>query len=253
MSEPAPLLHTNRDMALSFGAEAENYEKYRPDFPDDMMDAVAALVPDGLRRALDVGAGTGKAARALIARGLDVLAVEPDPKMAAIATHSGVRVEMGTFEDWDPRGRQFDLITFARSWHWVDPVVAVGKLGTIVAPGGAVALLSHETSWTAFDRPAVRAVVDELLPQHDSKKRRPDDETASQFTAAGFEVRFERFEMSQTTSTEDWLDTVFTYSRFLILDTDTKARLRSALREAVNADTLELTGHPTALIARAAA
>ena len=52
---------------------------------------------------LDVGCGTGKVARELSARGLEVLGVELDERMAAIARGHGIEVELGAFEDWDDR------------------------------------------------------------------------------------------------------------------------------------------------------
>ena len=78
---------------------------------------------------LDVGCGTGKVARALLQRGLSVLGVEFDERMAAIARGHGVEVELGAFEDWDARGRTFDLIVASDSWHWIDPVRGWRKVG----------------------------------------------------------------------------------------------------------------------------
>ena len=76
---------------------------------------------------LDVGCGTGKVARGLLARGLDVLGVELDPRMAALARAHGVEVEVAAFEDWDDRGRTFDLITFGDAWHWIDPAARLAQ------------------------------------------------------------------------------------------------------------------------------
>ncbi|GAA1460332.1 class I SAM-dependent methyltransferase [Williamsia maris] len=245
MPEPTPL-HVDRHLALSFGAQAQAYEDHRPDFPDDLMDAVAALG----HRVLDVGSGTGKAAAALLARGCDVLAVEPDSDMADIARAKGVTVEPGTFEHWDPRGRSFDLVVFARSWHWVDPIPALAKLAEILPVGGHVALLSHESSWRGFDNPAIHDIVDGVLGNNDTARRRLTDETAADFTAAGFDMRVEDFPLTETVTVADWLDTVFTYSRFLVLDQPTKYRLRDELSAALGDDPITITGSPRAMIAR---
>ncbi len=245
MAEPSPL-HTDRDLALSFGAHAHAYEKHRPDFPDDLIDAVAALG----HRTLDVGTGTGKAAAALAARGCDVLAVEPDSDMADIARAKGLTVEPGTFEDWDPRGRIFDLVVFARSWHWVDPTPALTKLTEIIPTGGHVALLSHESSWRKFDNPAVRDIVEKVLRSNDTARRQLTDDTIADFTEAGFDVHTEDFPTTETIETADWLDTVFTYSRFLVLDDAVKAELRRDLAAAVGPGPITINGSPRALIAR---
>ncbi|WP_052689046.1 methyltransferase domain-containing protein [Williamsia herbipolensis] len=243
---PTRPVHTDRRLALSFGAEADNYERHRPDFPAEMMDAVAELGS----RVLDVGTGTGKAAAALVARGCEVLGVEPDPQMAAIARAKGVVVEEGTFEQWDPDGRQFDLVVFARSWHWVDPEVALPRLATIVPVGGHVALLAHEASWRTFDDPRIRAVIERVVPLGDTAARRATDEVVARFTAAGFDVRTEEFPMTQSVSTQEWLDSVFTYSRFLVLDEATRTDLRHELIDAIGTSEITVSGTPRAMIAR---
>ncbi|MGJ0118082.1 methyltransferase domain-containing protein [Williamsia sp. MIQD14] len=245
-TRPTRPVHTDRALALSFGAEAENYERHRPDFPGEMMDAVADLGP----RVLDVGTGTGKAAAALTARGCEVLGLEPDAAMAAIARAKGVAVADGTFEQWDPAGRQFDLVVFARSWHWVDPEVALPRLATIVPTGGHVALLAHEASWRTFDDPRIRAVIERVVPLGDTAARRATDEVVARFTAAGFDVRTVEFPMTQTVSTTEWLDSVFTYSRFLVLDDATKTDLRQRLSDAIGTSEITVSGTPRAMIAR---
>src|SRR3954454_7614859 len=111
-------MHANRARAESFGAVAANYDRYRPGYPETLIDDLLALRPTDV---LDIGCGTGKAARQLVARGLDVLGVEIDPEMAAVARAHGLAVEVVGFEQWEPAGRTFDLIVCGQAWHWIDP------------------------------------------------------------------------------------------------------------------------------------
>src|SRR4051794_41576781 len=67
-----------RRQRSSFGSAAQAYERGRPPYPEA---AVDWLLPAGARRVLDLGAGTGKLTRLLVARGLDVVAVEPSAGM----------------------------------------------------------------------------------------------------------------------------------------------------------------------------
>lgn len=72
----------DRVRARSFGAAAANYDRYRPRYPEQLVDDVVAMVPG--RRVLEVGAGTGIATAAFAARGVSMTCVEPDPEMAAV-------------------------------------------------------------------------------------------------------------------------------------------------------------------------
>ena len=71
------------DRALSFGARAEAYERFRPGYPAELFDRVIAYAGRPVRSALEIGAGTGKATRVLAARGVAVTATEPDGAMLA--------------------------------------------------------------------------------------------------------------------------------------------------------------------------
>src|ERR1700760_97287 len=109
-------LHLDRERADSFGAAARIYDARRPRYPEQLIDD---LLSGGAHQVLDVGAGTGIVSEQLLRKGVDVLAVEPDPRMAAIAMEKGIPVEIGTFESWAGAQRRFDLIVFGSSFHWV--------------------------------------------------------------------------------------------------------------------------------------
>src|ERR1700730_12715980 len=113
------MLHEDRRRAGSFGDDAEQYDRARPAYPSNLIDHLLRASP---KLVVDAGCGTGIASRLLVARGGQVVGVEPDGRMAAIARRRGLAVEEGAFEDWDPAGRQFDLLVSAQAWHWVDPV-----------------------------------------------------------------------------------------------------------------------------------
>jgi SAM-dependent methyltransferase len=81
-------------MAGSFGVDPERYDRARPRYPDALVERIIAASP-GLD-VLDVGCGTGIAARQFQALGCTVLGVEPDARMAEFARHSGVEVEVAT-------------------------------------------------------------------------------------------------------------------------------------------------------------
>lgn len=135
------MLHDDRVRAGSFGDDAAQYDRTRPTYPAALIDD---LVAGGPARVLDVGAGTGIVSRLLLARGCEVLAIDPDERMAELARASGVVVEPGTFEEWSPDGRVFDLVVAGQSWHWVHPDRGSAKAASVLVPGGRVALFWNQ-------------------------------------------------------------------------------------------------------------
>src|SRR5579862_5930053 len=139
------MLFADRTRAESFGTVAELYDRARPSYPPALIDA---LLAGGPRRVLDVGCGTGIAASLLAERGVSVLGVEVDERMASVARAKGLDVEVATFEEWDPRGRRFDLVTAAQAWHWIDPRAGAAKAAQLLDDGGIVGVF-----WNLGDPP----------------------------------------------------------------------------------------------------
>jgi SAM-dependent methyltransferase len=152
----------HREIAESFGADAERYDRTRPRYPDAVIDAIVAASPG--RSVLDVGCGTGISSRQFQAAGCDVLGVDVDDRMAGWARARGLDVEVGAFETWDPAGRAFDAVVAGQTWHWVDPVAGAAKAARVLRPGGRLAVF-----WNAHQPPddlgaAILAVYRRVLP-----------------------------------------------------------------------------------------
>jgi SAM-dependent methyltransferase len=132
-----------------FNEVPELYDRVRPGYPDELFADLCAITGmDDKSSVLEVGCGTGQATRTLAALGCSVTAVEPGTDMAAlarqkIASFRNVGVETSTFEEWDDRGRRFDVLVAASSWHWVDPSIGWQRAHAVLSPGGWMALLGH--------------------------------------------------------------------------------------------------------------
>lgn len=214
--------HLDRVRAESFGSAAHTYDRVRPGPPAALVEDLVALAP---ARVLDVAAGTGKVAGALAARGLDVLGVETDPRMAALAP---VPVEIAPFEDWDDAGRTFELVTCADAWHWLHPERREAKLAR-VARGMFVRLWGfHELE------PELLATVDAIHARLAPHIRPPGHPFSPAWEVDG-EERVYRWDATLTA--EDWLALVGTYSGHAVLPNRAAldAELRAALPEQVPA------------------
>src|SRR6202034_3700862 len=133
--------HQYRQVAESFGVDPGLYDRARPRYPDALVARIVAASPGP--DVLDVGCGTGIAARQCRAAGGRVLGVEPDARMADFARRTGIEVEVSTFEAWDAAGRTFDAVVAGQAWHWVDRVAGAAKGAQVLRPAGLLAAFWH--------------------------------------------------------------------------------------------------------------
>ncbi|KJS55230.1 methyltransferase [Streptomyces rubellomurinus subsp. indigoferus] len=129
------------ERALSFGAIAAAYERYRPGYPAALHDLVASYAGRPIRTALEIGAGTGKATRLFAEHGIAVTATEPDPAMLAeLRRHApvNVRAEQATFEEIRP-DHPYDLVYAAAALHWTSPDGRWERAAALLEPGGVFA------------------------------------------------------------------------------------------------------------------
>jgi SAM-dependent methyltransferase len=218
--------HLLRDVAESFGIDAARYDRSRPAYPDELIQRVIAASPG--TDFLDVGCGTGIGARQYRARGVNVLGVDVDTRMAEFARQTGIDVEIGKFEDWDPRGRSFDAVVAGQAWHWVDPVLGAAKAARVLRPHGLLALY-----WHVFDPPAEIAdpfeeVMSQVAPDGplktpglDLQQRNLGRAVDGIRTAGGFaEPEQWRFEWQRHYTRDEWLDHLATTGQLTILSPD---------------------------------
>lgn len=156
---------------LAFGSVAELYDRARPSYPAPVIDGfVEALEPIDHGYVVEVGAGTGKATVLLAGRGLEIVALEPDPRMASVARAacSGfprVTVETVDFEHWhsDRRAR---AIVSAQAWHWVDRDSRYDLASARLADGGLLAAIWTLPDWERIAlRDELRAVYARCVPE----------------------------------------------------------------------------------------
>jgi SAM-dependent methyltransferase len=162
---------------VSFDARAEEYRHARPAYPAAIYDLLAdhcGLGPGA--RVLEIGPGTGQATRELLARGAEVVAVEPGVRLAAVlaADLAGDRLTIvnDRVETAPLTERAFDLVASATAFHWVQAPVALPRLARCLREGGWLAVW-----WTEFGdetRPtAFRTTLDELYVRYLPAQRRP--------------------------------------------------------------------------------
>ena len=111
-----------------FGGTASYYARYRPGYPAELIERLAAAAGlDGTGRLLDLGTGTGKLAVPLSPYVAEVVAVDPEPEMLA-ELPAGIRAVQGRAEDVDESWGSFRLVTIGRAFHWMDGPLVMERL-----------------------------------------------------------------------------------------------------------------------------
>jgi SAM-dependent methyltransferase len=230
-----------------FAQQAEAYDRFRPTYPDAVIDELLGPVSAGLD-VLDVGCGTGIASRQMARRGAKVLGVELAPRMAEIARGHGVEVEIEAFEAWDAAGRTFDRVTSAQAWHWLDLPVATARAASVLRPGGRLCLI-----WNAGCQPDALAdtleqVYARVVPPGSHRMFRGyaadrvsdmksglESEIDAISTVPDFGAPTEKwFPWTRVYQRDEWLDQLVTRSDHAALEPVVQDRLSEAIGAAID-------------------
>jgi SAM-dependent methyltransferase len=143
-------------LVSGFADVAAVYERGRPDYPPALVERIVLELGVGPgARILDLGAGTGKLTRPLLAAGLDVVGVEPLERMrSALAASVGAeRALDGRAEAIPLADGSLDGAVCGEAFHWFDGARAADELARVLRPGGGLVLSwlqnkSDEVPWT---------------------------------------------------------------------------------------------------------
>jgi len=123
----------------------EKYDKVRPGYPCELFADIFQYVnPSVSKKALEIGAGTGKATPPFLDAGYDVTAVEIGANMAALLQKrfcgNNFNVITDPFEAANLEENAYDLIYAATAFHWVDAEIGCPKAYRLLKNGGTLAL-----------------------------------------------------------------------------------------------------------------
>lgn len=142
-----PLAYVDRGLALGEGRFLAP--------PAVLGQLLTQMMPERGQRALVIGAGTGYSAAVLAAMGLEVVAIESSPELAARARELGVTVVEGPLEAGDPKGRSFDQILVDGAVEVIPKAIIAqladgGRLGTAIIDRGITRLAVGRKAGAAF-------------------------------------------------------------------------------------------------------
>jgi len=257
---------------LSFDGVAEIYDRVRPSYPPEAFadlfefwraGSATAPVPSGAAGqppdpfegagagmdVLEIGPGTGKATRALLAAGARVTAVEYGPRLAEylreqLGASPRLEVITGAFEEVVLPVSGFDLVFAATAFHWIDPAVRIDKSLEVLRPSGVVATLStvqvrSEADRGFFDRTSAIYRKYQNHEVADDELRLPEDVVPTEFAdfrehprLVAAELR--RYRWDQDYTTASYADLLRSYSNMQVMEAGAREALIDELCELID-------------------
>jgi SAM-dependent methyltransferase len=225
-------------LAENFASVAEAYERGRPEYPPAAIGALAAEL--GLARearVLDLAAGTGKLTRALVAAGLDVVAVEPQGALReALAGSVGEeRVLDGLAERIPLADDSLDAVTVADAIHWFDHGRALAEIARVLRPGGGLAVLVTAADWSGASwADELGRMLMGLRPDHPHFDG-PAWQDSVRESGGWSEPREIRVTVSQPTSPERLRDHIESFSWIAAMGDGERAQLLARVEATIRA------------------
>jgi SAM-dependent methyltransferase len=135
---------TQPGSATAFEDLVDDYDAARPSYPSSLYDGL----PDLSGSVLELGAGTGIAARELEQRAGRLVCTDLGPKMLGRLHERSpsVPVVVARAEALPFRDDSFDVVCGAQMWHWVDVALAAPEVVRVLRPGGVLALWWNEVA-----------------------------------------------------------------------------------------------------------
>ncbi len=226
---------------------ATAYERFRPGYPEALVDEVLAYAGRPVRTALEVGAGTGKATRVFAGRGIAVTATDPDPEMLAeLRRHvpGTVATVEAAFEDVAV-DTVYDLVFAAASFHWTDPDGRWSRVAALLRPGGVFAsfggqvhLADPELARAVQDARAPFLTDDEVPSPDGTPEGSPMQWPGSELTASDLftDVQQSVIERRMSASPDEYVGHLATVSAYLELPAAVREQALSRIHEVLPAE-----------------
>ena len=227
-----------QERATIFGAEAERYDRTRPDYPAELVDT---LVPRARCRCSTSGAAPASRAGCSRSAAAACSAWRRTPGWRRWRERGGPRSRSRASRTRDARGRQFDLVVSAQAWHWVDPVTGPALARRVLPRGGTLAIL-----WSVPSHPAVDAAFDEIYDRFrlpDGSRCSPPGALAAGAggfiagidAAGGFATPTEAIRSwTQWYTADEWTDLLPTHSDHQLMPPEQLRRLLDAIRAVID-------------------
>ena len=234
-----------------------NYDRIRPEYPGELFEDVFKYSESEKgKKALEIGAGTGKATTPFLDMGYDVTTVEVGANMAEFLLekfkrYKEFKVIVSAFEDALLEEDSYDLIYVASAFHWVEAEIGCPKAFRLLKNGGTIALLRYNAIPADGEEryEEIQAVYDKYYYSYYKSNTRPVRRSKEEFMESskiiegyGFEdlrrygfrdVLMKLYDVTRIFSANEYIAFLDTLADHRSLSDDDRAALYTGIKEAI--------------------
>jgi ubiquinone/menaquinone biosynthesis C-methylase UbiE len=200
-------MHTTWD----YTSHAETYDK-RPEYAPAAIDRIietAGLNPGD--RFCDIGAGTGKLTRALLAREMGGVSIEPNDAMRHLGKQNTISSESikwveAAAEDTRQMEHSFSLVSYGSSFNVVDQQPALKEAARLLMPGGWMTCLWNHRKLEDPIQQRIEGIIKTYIGNYDYGLRREDQTENIQKSGLFDTVTKFKYDIAHSIATIDWME-----------------------------------------------
>lgn len=125
------------DSKKRFSKTANVYDKYRPSYPPELIDWIIKTSKLKNGTLVDIGCGTGISTRLFLHKGFEVIGIDPNEEMLAVAREKdGEFYRRGEAAKTGLPSRSVDILIAAQALHWFNLKPTFQEFQRILKPSG---------------------------------------------------------------------------------------------------------------------
>ncbi|HBZ41606.1 MAG: methyltransferase [Firmicutes bacterium GWF2_51_9] len=235
------------DLRLRFNENADNYDEFRPTYPDELFSDIINYSGIGnTSKVLEIGIGTGQATPPILETGCHVTAIELGDSLAKFTkekfgAYNNIEIINIDFMEYTLEEDRFDLIYCATAFHWLPREEGYRKVKEALRENGTIALfwnhpfpnrkddISNVVNRRVYDkfRPSDKDIIE--FSEHDCQKR------ILELERFGFrDIQAKLYQGVRTLTTDAYISLLNTYSDHRALDIEIKSAFETEMRNALD-------------------
>ena len=241
-----------KGLEWTFDTVASTYEKFRPDYVQELYQAIFDYIPIGQEsKVIEVGIGGGQATLPVLQTGCELTAVEYGAQFSELCrekfkAYPKFSVITGKFEDVALADEAHDLIFSASAFHWVPEEIGYSKVFSILKSGGVFARFANHP-FRDKGNPALSEEMDCIYKEYYYKYHKWKQETPQEYTEEqakhrafiaekyGFtDIQYALFQRTRTFTAQEYKNLLATYSDHIAIEETIRNEFFFKLEDAIN-------------------